>query len=185
MKPIVGRWSLASVAIAIVITALALLLHQLTPGNAEWRAAYQDRGQGHAEAATVTVEDAQLSAASSAFFDETECTEDGVFLLLTASYTYTELGSFPSRGMTIDGARYLPAACQDDSAGIPPVAGQRATVDTLFVVDEETWEDIRGSEVEFQVAQFDPWYQSFGSRAVVDVTVPAQLQDTAQAEEPR
>lgn len=185
MKLSRGRWSVVSVAVAIAITAVALVLHHFTPGNAEWRSAYEARGDGGAEAATVSVSDARLVAALSASFEEIECAEDGVFLLLTATYLYTDLGGLPRRGMTADGARYLPAACQDDGAGTAPVAGQHATVDTVFVVDSETWESIRGGEVSFQVAQFDPWYESFGSRAVVDVAVPEELQDTIAAEAPR
>lgn len=185
MTALKGRWSLGSVAVAVAIVAVALVLHHFSPGNAEWRADYETVGDGGVDAATITVQDAELTAAPKASFDGTECSEDGIFLLLRASYVFAESGNFPDRGMIADGVRYLPAACQDDTAGPPVVPGQQAQVDTVFVVGAETWEEIRGTQVSFQVAQLDPWYQNFGTRAVITMTVPVQLDDAITAQVPR
>lgn len=181
MRVIRGRWSALSVLVAAGLVASALVLHAWTPGNAEFRSAYVARGEGAVRAATVEVDNATVRAASRASYAGVDCPDQGIYLVLSATYVYTDLGSFPRRGMTIDGVRYLPATCQDDAAHLTPVAGQRTALETVFVVDEATWERVRGGSVSFQVAQFDPWYQSFGDRAVVTVAVPAELADAIDA----
>lgn len=177
-----GRWSPVAILIAIAIIAVSVLLYRATPGPSTLRAAYTERGHDTVEIGSITVTEPSLTVAQTAEFDGDVCPEDGVFLIFTATYQFRDIGNLPDRGLELDGKRYLPSGCQDDFANDAPVSGEWYTLDTVFVIDEGTWQHSSGDEAEVRVTYRDPWYQYLGTVAIIQIEVPDEIVDHVEAQ---
>lgn len=167
-----GRWSPVAIVIALLIIMMSVVLYRVTPGPSDVRSAYIAHGDDTVEIGSITVTNPSLTVAHQAEFDGDICPEDGVFLIFTATYQFRDMGNLPDRGLELDGKRYLPSACQDDTANDAPVSGEWYTLDTVFVVDDATWKRSIGNPAHVRVTYRDPWYEYLGVVAVVRIVVP-------------
>ncbi|MGJ3509585.1 hypothetical protein [Enemella sp. A6] len=176
------HWTPLRLLAAVLIVAVAVMLHALTPGPAGLRANHTVSAFASASSGSISVREGSITVTRSATFAGTECPEDGVFLVVTATYRFTRAGNTLRRGLEIGGTRYAPSACQNDLANAVAVPGEEYTIDTVFVIDEDTWARVRGSRVALRVGYIDPWYENLGPRAVLRLAVPVEMSESVEAQ---